>query len=67
MGNTKDTETIEFQEDINSQEQTPNVQTTLEKARIYHEKYLLRNNSSDLESAVNRRQTHSWRHSDLLD
>lgn len=53
MGNTKDTETIEFQEDINSQEQTPNVQTTLEKARIYHEKYLLRNNSSDLESAVN--------------
>jgi len=26
---------------------------TLEKARVYHEKYLLRNNSSDLESAVN--------------
>lgn len=25
----------------------------LEKARIYHEKYLLRNNSSDLESAIN--------------
>lgn len=28
------------------------VLTTLEKARIYHEKYLLRCNSSDLESAV---------------
>lgn len=29
------------------------VYRTLEKARIYHEKYLLRCNSSDLESAVN--------------
>lgn len=26
---------------------------TLEKARVYHEKYLLRNNNSDLENAVN--------------
>ena len=29
------------------------VLNTLEKARVFHEKYLLRSNSSDLESAVN--------------
>lgn len=29
------------------------VYKTLEQARIYHEKYLLRSNSSDLETAVN--------------
>ena len=30
-----------------------NVMNTLEKARVFHEKYLLRSNSNDLESAVN--------------
>lgn len=34
-------------------EENPNVTNTLEKARIFHEKYLLRCNSADLESAVN--------------
>ena len=52
MGNTENTEKIELQEDIISNENKTNVMSTLEKARIYHEKYLLRNNSSDLESAV---------------
>ena len=52
MGNTENTETIEFQEDKISDENKSNVMNTLEKARIFHEKYLLRNNSSDLENAV---------------
>ena len=34
-------------------EQAQDVYVTLEKARVYHEKYLLRCNSSDLENAVN--------------
>ncbi len=46
--NTDDISEFEIQE-----ERKENAINTLEKARIYHEKYLLRSNSSDLESAVN--------------
>ena len=37
----------------NLHKEESNVYATLEKARIFHERYLLRSNSSDLESAVN--------------
>ena len=48
--NLTDTE-INFEEKENNKDNI--VFQTLEKARIYHEKYLLRSNNSDLESAVN--------------
>lgn len=49
MGNTDNTEVLNQKE----KERKENVANMLEKARVYHEKYLLRNNTSDMESAVN--------------
>lgn len=49
MGNTDNTEVLKQKE----KERKENVANMLEKARVYHEKYLLRNNTSDMESAVN--------------
>ena len=49
MGNTDNTEVLNQKEN----ERKENVANMLEKARVYHEKYLLRNNTSDMESAVN--------------
>lgn len=46
--NTDDISEFEIQE-----ERKEKAINTLEKARIYHEKYLIRSNCSDLESAVN--------------
>ena len=48
MDNVGDIENIE---DIKSRKEA--AIKTLEKARVYHEKYLLRSNNSDLENAVN--------------
>ncbi len=45
ISGTQDTES--------SENKNENAIKTLEKARVYHEKYLLRNNNSDLENAVN--------------
>ena len=46
---------ISFKKVLNQKEKErkENVANMLEKARVYHEKYLLRNNTSDMESAVN--------------
>ena len=49
MGNTDNTDVLNQKE----KERKENVANMLEKARVYHEKYLLRNNTSDMESAVN--------------
>lgn len=49
MGNTDNTDDLNQKE----KERKENVANMLEKARVYHEKYLLRNNTSDMESAVN--------------
>ncbi len=49
MGNTDNTDVLNKKE----KERKENVANMLEKARVYHEKYLLRNNTSDMESAVN--------------
>ena len=49
MGNTDNTEVLNQKE----KDRKENVANMLEKARVYHEKYLLRNNTSDMESAVN--------------
>ena len=49
MGNTDNTDVLNQKE----KERKQNVANMLEKARVYHEKYLLRNNTSDMESAVN--------------
>ena len=49
MGNTDNTDVLYQKE----KERKENVANMLEKARVYHEKYLLRNNTSDMESAVN--------------
>lgn len=49
MGNTNNTDVLNQKE----KERKENVANMLEKARVYHEKYLLRNNTSDMESAVN--------------
>lgn len=49
MGDTDKTEILNQKE----KERKENVANMLEKARIYHEKYLLRSNSSDMENAVN--------------
>lgn len=49
MGNTDNTEVLNQKE----KERKENVANMLEKARVYHEKYLLRNNTSDMENAVN--------------
>lgn len=50
MGDTENnTEILNKKE----KERKENVANMLEKARVYHEKYLLRNNTSDMESAVN--------------
>ena len=43
---------IEDTDITKDKEKKLNVLNTLEKARIYHEKYLLRSNSADLENAV---------------
>ncbi len=53
MNNTKNSN---IQNDLNgarTEDEKSAVYKTLEKARIYHEKYLLRSNSNDLEHAVN--------------
>ena len=49
MGNTDNTDVLNQKE----KERKENVANMLEKARVYNEKYLLRNNFSDMESAVN--------------
>ena len=53
MSEIRNPDTIEFLEDESFGREFSDVTNTLEKARIFHEKYLLRNNSSDLENAVN--------------
>lgn len=53
MSEIRNLETIECLEELSFDSDYCDASNTLEKARIFHEKYLLRNNSSDLESAVN--------------
>lgn len=53
MSEIRNPETIECLEELSFDSDFCDATKTLEKARIFHEKYLLRNNSSDLESAVN--------------
>lgn len=52
MSDTDKTEIVNLN-DEQTRDDKSKVGATLEKARIFHEKYLLRCNSSDLESAVN--------------
>ena len=52
MSEIRNLETIECLEELGFDREFCDATNTLEKARIFHEKYLLRNNSSDLESAV---------------
>ena len=49
MGNTDNTDVLNQKEKERKEKQA----NLLEKDRVYHEKYLLRNNTSDMESAVN--------------